>query len=141
MASQLRSREFRDISLSFEPHPVTKDIPVLRDTACIRKSVSNIVQTIRGERFFDSLFGSNVRRSLFDFVDFATASVIEREITEAILGNKKNLKEIINIVHKEIKKKMKLFLNKNKNKKIVILDVPLLLENKLNSKKDKFLWD
>ena len=37
MASQLRSREFRDISLSFEPHPVTKDIPILRDTACIRK--------------------------------------------------------------------------------------------------------
>ena len=86
MASQLRSREFRDISLSFEPHPVTKDIPILRDTACIRKSVSNIVQTIRGERFFDSLFGSNVRRSLFDLVDFATASVIEREITEAILN-------------------------------------------------------
>ena len=86
MASQLRSREFRDISLSFEPHPVTKDIPMLRNTACIRKSVSNIVQTIRGERFFDSLFGSNDRRSLFDFVDFATASVIEREITEAILN-------------------------------------------------------
>ena len=86
MASQLRSREFRDISLSFEPHPVTRDIPILRDTACIRKSVSNIVQTIRGERFFDSLFGSNVRRCLFDFVDFATASVIEREITEAILN-------------------------------------------------------
>ena len=86
MASQLRSREFRDISLSFEPHPVTKDIPILRDTACIRKSVSNIVQTIRGERFFDSLFVSNVRRYLFDFVDFATASVIEREITEAILN-------------------------------------------------------
>jgi len=86
MASQLRSREFRDISLSFEPHPVTKDIPVLRDTACIRKSVSNIVQTIRGERFFDSLFGSNVRKSLFDFVDFATASVIEREIKESILN-------------------------------------------------------
>ena len=86
MASQLRSREFRDISLSFEPHPVTRDIPILRDTACIRKSVSNIVQTIRGERFFDSLFGSNVRRSLFDFVDFATASVLEREIKESILN-------------------------------------------------------
>ena len=85
-SQQLRSRGFRDISLSFEPHPVTKDIPMLRNTACIRKSVSNIVQTIRGERFFDSLFGSNVRKSLFDFVDFATASVIEREITEAILN-------------------------------------------------------
>ena len=58
----------------------------MRNTACIRKSVSNIVQTIRGERFFDSLFGSNVRKSLFEFVDFATASVIEREITEAILN-------------------------------------------------------
>ena len=86
MPDQLVSRGFRDISLSFEPHPVTKDLVILRDTACIRKSVSNIVQTIRGERFFDSLFGSNVRRSLFDFVDFATASVIEREITEAILN-------------------------------------------------------
>ena len=85
-SQERRSRGFRDISLSFEPHPVTKDITILRDTACIRTSVSNIVQTIRGERFFDSLFGSNVRRSLFDFVDFATASVIEREITEAILN-------------------------------------------------------
>ena len=95
MASQLRSREFRDISLSFEPHPVTKDIPLLRNTACIRKSVSNIVQTIRGERFFDSLFGSNVRRSLFDFVDFATASVIEREITEAILNFEPRISNLI----------------------------------------------
>ena len=85
-SQERRSRGVRDISLSFEPHPVTKDITILRDTACIRTSVSNIVQTIRGERFFDSLFGSNVRRSLFDFVDFATASVIEREITEAILN-------------------------------------------------------
>ena len=95
MASQLRSREFRDISLSFEPQPVTKDIPVLRDTACIRRSVSNSVQTIRGERFFDSLFGSNVRRSLFDFVDFATASVIEREITEAILNFEPRISNLI----------------------------------------------
>tara|TARA_B000000557_G_scaffold47360_1_gene35903 strand:+ start:678 stop:1079 length:402 start_codon:yes stop_codon:yes gene_type:complete len=86
MPDQLVSRGFRDISLSFEPHPVTKDLVILRDTACIRKSVSNIVQTIRGERFFDSLFGSNVRKSLFDFVDFATASVLEREIKESILN-------------------------------------------------------
>tara|TARA_B100000900_G_scaffold411540_1_gene431415 strand:- start:1461 stop:2030 length:570 start_codon:yes stop_codon:yes gene_type:complete len=60
----------------------------------------------------------------------------KNEITKAILGNKKNLKKIINIVHKEITEKMKLFLKKNKNKKVVILDIPLLLENKINSKKD-----
>ena len=79
-----RSRGFRDISLSFEPHPVTKDITILRDTACIRASVSNIVQTIRGERFFNEFFGSNVRSSFFEFVDFANAASIETEIREAI---------------------------------------------------------
>ena len=40
----------------------------------------------------------------------------------------------------EIKKKMKLFLKKNKNKKIVILDIPLLLENKINNKKDILIF-
>ena len=83
-SQQLRSRGFRDISLSFEPHPVTKDITILRDTACIRTSVSNIVQTIRGERFFDEFFGSNIRSSFFEFVDFAAASSLETEIREAI---------------------------------------------------------
>ncbi len=94
MASQLRSREFRDISLSFEPHPVTKDITILRDTACIRTSVSNIVQTIRGERFFDELFGSNVRSSFFEFVDFAASASIETEIREAIQNFEPRVSEL-----------------------------------------------
>jgi dephospho-CoA kinase len=58
------------------------------------------------------------------------------EISNSILANKSNLKKIIKIVHLEIKKKMNVFLTKNKNKKIVILDIPLLLENKLNKKDD-----
>ena len=60
----------------------------------------------------------------------------KHEVTKAILNNKSNLKKIIKIVHEEIRKKMKLFINKNKNKKIVILDIPLLLENKINNKSD-----
>ena len=60
----------------------------------------------------------------------------KNEITKAILSNKKNLKKIVDIVHKEIREKMKFFLKKNKNKRIIILDIPLLLENKINSKKD-----
>ncbi len=60
----------------------------------------------------------------------------KKEITNAILSNKFNLKKIITIVHLEIKKKLKLFIKKNKNKKVVILDIPLLLENKINSKND-----
>ena len=60
----------------------------------------------------------------------------KNEITRAILSNKINLKKIINIVHLEIRKALKLFLKKNKNKKIVILDIPLLLENKINNQND-----
>ena len=89
-----RSRGFRDISLSFEPHPVTKDITILRDTACIRTSVNNIVQTIRGERFFDELFGSNVRSSFFEFVDFAASASIETEIREAIQNFEPRVSEL-----------------------------------------------
>ena len=58
----------------------------------------------------------------------------KNEISQAILANKSNLKRIIKIVHLEIKKKMNIFLKKNINKKIVILDIPLLLENKINEK-------
>ena len=58
------------------------------------------------------------------------------EVTKAILINKSNLKKIIKIVHDEIRKKMKFFIKKNKNKKIVVLDIPLLLENKINNKSD-----
>jgi len=64
----------------------------------------------------------------------------KKEITEAILQKKGNLKKIIKIVHSEIKKKMNSFLKKNKNKKFVILDVPLLLENRLNKKGDILIF-
>ena len=60
----------------------------------------------------------------------------KNEIIDAILSNKNNLKKIIDIIHDEIRKKLKLFLRKNKKKKFVILDIPLLLENKINNKKD-----
>ena len=62
--------------------------------------------------------------------------VKKKEITNAILADKNNLSKIIKVVHIEVRKKMHIFLNKHKNKKIVILDVPLLLENKINKKKD-----
>jgi len=84
MAIQRISRSFKDISLSFEPHPVTKDLPILKNENAIRRSVRNIVQTIPTERFFNSLLGSDVRRSLFEFVDFGTASVIQDQIQIAI---------------------------------------------------------
>ena len=68
---------------------------------------------------------------------FITSFPINKnEITKAILSNNINLKKIVNIVHKEVRKKMNLFLKKNKNKRIVVLDIPLLLEKNINNKKD-----
>ena len=85
MAVKRRSRAFKDINLSFEPHPVTKDLTVLRNENAIKRSVRNIVQTIPTERFFNSILGSDVRNLLFDnFIDFGTASAIEDQITIAI---------------------------------------------------------
>lgn len=60
----------------------------------------------------------------------------KHEVLNAILDERNNLKKIVKIVHLEIRKKMNLFLKRNKNKKAVILDVPLLLENKINKKGD-----
>jgi len=84
MAISRVSRAFKDISLSFEPHPVTKDLPILKNEAAITRSSRNLVQTIPNERFFQPLLGSDVRSSLFDFVDYGTASVIQSQILTTI---------------------------------------------------------
>ena len=67
---------------------------------------------------------------------FHSFPIKKEEISNVILANKNNLNKIVKIVHEEVRKRMNLFLRKNKNKKIVILDIPLLLENKINKKKD-----
>ncbi len=80
------SRTFKDISLSFSPHPVTKDLPILKNESAIKRSVRNLVETIPTERFFNPLLGSEVRSSLFNFVDYGTASNIQSQI-ETTLDN------------------------------------------------------
>ena len=84
MAIQRISRTFKDISLSFAPHPVTKDLPILKNENAIVRSVRNLVQTIPTERFFNSNIGSDVQDSLFGFVDYGTASLIEDQILSVV---------------------------------------------------------
>ena len=84
MANERVSRTFKDISLSFSPHPVTKDLPILKNESAIRRSVRNIVETIPTEKFFNPDFGSDVYKSLFDFVDFGTANIIQGQIKTSI---------------------------------------------------------
>jgi phage baseplate assembly protein W len=84
MAVQRISRSFKDISLSFVPHPVTKDLPILKNERAISRSIRNLVETIPTERFFNSLLGSDVYRSLFEFCDYGTASIIQTQIETTI---------------------------------------------------------
>ena len=64
----------------------------------------------------------------------------KNDVTKAILANKNNLNKIIQVVHLEVRIKLKKFLKKNNKKEIIILDIPLLLENKLNNKKDILIF-
>ena len=80
MAVKRISRSFKDISQSFDAHPVNKELLIIKNENAIKKSVRNLVQTIPTERFFNSVLGSEVRSKLFDICDFGTASAIQREI-------------------------------------------------------------
>ena len=71
---------------------------------------------------------------------FNAYPIKKHEVTKAILANSINLKKIIKVIHLEISKKMNFFLKKNKSRKVVILDVPLLLENRINKKSDILIF-
>ena len=85
------SRYFKDISLSFKRHPVTNDLISLTNEVAIKKSVRNLVETINGERFFNSLIGSSIRDSLFEPADREILFRLEQEITTSLENFEKNL--------------------------------------------------
>ncbi len=64
----------------------------------------------------------------------------KKEVAKAIMANKNNIKKITKIIHPEIKIKMSVFFKKNRNKKFIVLDVPLLIENKINKKGDILIF-
>ena len=84
MATTRKSRAFKDISLSFSPHPVTKDLPVLTNERAIVRSVRNLVETIPTERFFESLLGTDIRGSLFENYSRNTVMIIEDQIRSTV---------------------------------------------------------
>ena len=84
MATQRTSRAFKDTSLPFSPHPVTKDLPVLLNERAVVRSVRNLVETIPTERFFDSSLGTDVRASLFENFTATTVTIIEDQIRSTV---------------------------------------------------------
>ena len=84
MSITRKSRAFKDISLSFSPHPITKDLPVLVNERAIVRSLRNLVETIPTERFFNTLIGTEIRDSLFENFERSTVMVIEDQVREVL---------------------------------------------------------
>ena len=80
------SRAFKDISLSFNRHPVTNDVTVLRNEDAIKKSVVNLCRTRINERFFNELLGTSIEDSLFETNLNDISSFIQKEI-ETLIKN------------------------------------------------------
>ena len=64
----------------------------------------------------------------------------KKEISKVIMANQNNLKKIVKVVHPEVRFSMNKFIKKNKYKKIVVLDIPLLMENKINKRNDILIF-
>ena len=89
MAIQLtrKIKAFVDISLAFEPNPVTGDLSVLTNERAINQSIRNLVETIPGEAAFDHNVGSNARDYIFEIIDDGTAGLLRNEIERSIKFN------------------------------------------------------
>ena len=79
------TKQFKDISLSFKKHPVTKDILVLKDNDAIKKSVMNIVRTAIGDRFYEPALGTRIGGLLFSLsTNQYDQSLLKAEISTAL---------------------------------------------------------
>ena len=86
MPAQRFSQGFKDISLSFKRHPVTNDILALKNEDAIKRSVQNLVRTIRGEVFFNELLGTRISGSLFELANDDYIDPMKTQI-ETVISN------------------------------------------------------
>ena len=75
---------FKDLSLSFAKNKVTDDLLVKKEDAAVKQAVLNLLLTNKGERVYDSNYGSNIRTYLFEPLDFGTAGSIKDNISKTI---------------------------------------------------------
>ena len=78
------SQGFKDVSMTFQKHPLTSDIIALKNESAIARSVRNIVFTVPGEKFFDEDFGSQISQALFENINDISANIIRSEIKSSL---------------------------------------------------------
>tara|TARA_A200000159_G_C7333921_1_gene344218 strand:+ start:355 stop:756 length:402 start_codon:yes stop_codon:yes gene_type:complete len=79
------SQGFKDVSMTFQKHPLTSDIIALKNESAIARSVRNIVFTVPGEKPFDEDFGSQISQALFENINDISANIIKSEIKSSLL--------------------------------------------------------
>ena len=84
MPLQRVNNGFKDLSMSFQANPMSKDLIALKNTNAISRSIKNIVFTLPGEKWFNENFGSRITASLFENINDVTATIIVDEIEESI---------------------------------------------------------
>ena len=94
MSITRKSRAFKDISLSFSPHPITKDLPVLINERAIVRSVRNLVETIPTERFFQPNLGTEIRDTLFENFSRQTVNIIEDQVRDTIRAHEPRVGDV-----------------------------------------------
>ena len=75
---------FKDLNITFKPHPVTGDLTTVKDEAAIKQAIINLLLTNLGERLFAPRIGSSLSDLLFEILDFGTASLVNTEITNTL---------------------------------------------------------
>ena len=78
------SQGFKDVSMTFQRHPLTSDIIALKNESAIARSVRNIVFTVPGEKPFDEDFGSQISQALFENINDISANIIKSEIESSL---------------------------------------------------------
>jgi len=77
-------KHFKDLSITFKPHPVTGDLIVVKDEADVKQSIVNLLLTNKGERFFNSDIGASITELLFEALDYGTASLVQSYISDTL---------------------------------------------------------
>ena len=78
------SLSFKDLNITFKKHPITNDVVVSKDASAIKQAIVNVLLTNKGERLMNPRYGSDIRRYLFEPLDYGTAFQIKGNIRDTL---------------------------------------------------------
>ena len=84
MSTVPQFQTFKDLNVTFKPHPITGDLITSKDEAAVKQAIVNLLLTNKGERLFNSQIGSDIPRLLFEQLDYGVAALVQSEIKNVL---------------------------------------------------------